>query len=71
MGIRQLAGRLADRAVEVRKGAKALADRLAEKKKAGILKPGEEKDWQKAILSNVKKAQELEADAKELKKLIG
>lgn len=57
---------LEDEAVEIMKGAKALAERLREKEKAGQLKPGEKEDWLTAIESNVKKAQEIRAEVRKL-----
>lgn len=71
MTIRQLAEQLAKKSDDMLAGAKALAERLEEKKKAGKLVAGEEQDWHIAILANVKRAEELRADAEALKALIG
>lgn len=71
MTIRQLAEQLARRSEDLLAGAKALADRLEEKKKAGKLVPGEEEGWHTAIFANVKRAEELRADAEALRALIG
>ena len=57
---------LEQEAVEIMKGAKALAERLKEKEKAGQLKAGEKEDWLTAIESNVKKAQEIRAEVRKL-----
>lgn len=51
-------------------GAKALADRLAEKKKQGNLTPREEAQWHDAIYANVKRAEELRRDVEKLRKLL-
>lgn len=69
MSIEELVDALKHQATEIMKGAKALSDRLEEKRKAGGLKPDEEKEWLKAIQANVKKAQELRADVQALLKL--
>jgi len=71
MTLKQLVDNLSEQALEIMKGAKALSDLFEEKKNAGTLKPGEAREWRTAIGANVKKAQELQKDVDNLKKLLG
>jgi hypothetical protein len=66
MGIEDQIKLLENEAVEIMKGAQALAERLREKEKAGQLKSGEKEDWLTAIESNVKKAQEIREEVRKL-----
>jgi hypothetical protein len=71
MTVRELLDQLKKRHGALLSGARALAERLAEKKKAGQLSPGEEEDWHDAIFTNVKAAEEVQQDIDALGTLLG
>ncbi len=66
MTLDQLVGQLEDQAKEIMKGARALAERLEEKKKEGTVSKADEEQWHDAVCANVKKAEELRQDVANL-----
>ncbi len=69
--IREQAEDMVKKCRAVLSGARALAERMEEKEKAGQLTDEEEEGWRTAIEANVKRADELNREITALAKRIG